>query len=192
MQQLTRIKRNLTRLGLIGGSVAILTLAGAIPALANDTVVQGVTGSTLTASIADLNLAAVVYSHSGQPSADSMTLTADDSTGTGDGWNITVQSSEFAYSGANGGTAIAASAFAIGTPGTPSMTAGQVVDATNGPIAGVGGSLESARKVISAQAEYGMGTYTQSLPVTLTIPAMSRAGTYTATLTVTSVSGPGI
>jgi spore coat protein U-like protein len=36
----------------------------------------------------------------------------------------------------------------------------------------------------------GTGTYSQQLPITLTVPANPRAGTYTATLTVTMVAGP--
>ena len=41
-----------------------------------------------------------------------------------------------------------------------------------------------------ATAAYGAGTYTQALGVTLTIPAMSRVGVYTGTLTTTITSAP--
>ena len=45
-----------------------------------------------------------------------MLLTADDSTGSGAGWNVTIQSSDFVWVGtANGGTDIPASKFALTT-----------------------------------------------------------------------------
>ena len=52
------------------------------------------------------------------------------------------------------------------------------------------GTLDTARKTLVATAAYGAGTYTQALGVTLTIPAMSRVGTYTGTLTTTITSAP--
>ena len=177
----------------VGGS-ALLTTALAAPALAVNTVTQVVNGGTLTASVADLALGAVTVTHTTQPSVGSLTLTADDSTGKALGWNVTLQSSAMAYSGAFGTSPandIPAANLAIATPGTPAMTAGQAVDVTNGPKAvGTGGALNAAIKVINANAAFGMGTYTQSVPLTLTVPANPRQGTYTATLTVTVASGP--
>ncbi len=63
--------------------------------------------------------------------------------------------------------------------------------AGNGPEASVtSGTLNTARKVISAGATYGVGTYTQSLGVSLSVPADSRAGTYTSTLTTSITAAP--
>jgi hypothetical protein len=73
------------------------------------------------------------------------------------------------------------------------MTAGQAVDGTNGPKVPAStpvGTLDSARKVIQANANYGLGIYTQGLSVALDVPAQSRAGTYTGTLTTTISAGP--
>jgi len=52
------------------------------------------------------------------------------------------------------------------------------------------GALDTARKVVQANATYGEGTYDQALGVSLTIPAESRAGTYTGTLTTTVTAAP--
>ena len=52
------------------------------------------------------------------------------------------------------------------------------------------GTLDTARKTLSATAAYGAGTYTQDLGITLAIPAMSRVGVYTGTLTTTITSAP--
>jgi hypothetical protein len=145
------------------------------------------------ASIADLALPGVTYSHVAQTNTGSMTLTAEDTSGSGAGWNVTVQSSAFTYSGVNGGSSISASNFSITTAAAPVLVSGQAIDPTGGPKVpptNSTGTLEVARKTLQAEAGFGQGTYTQALGVSLTIPAQSRAGTYTATLTVTIAAGP--
>lgn len=189
MRPTSPARRLIASLGL-AGLVAALT---AMPVLGVDTVTQVVNGGTLSASVANVTLAAINYSHSAQTNTGSMTLTADDSTGTGAGWNVTVLSSAFAYTGANGGTAIPAANFSITSAAAPTMTAGQAIDATGGPkvpATGSTGTLDVARKTVQANAGFGQGTYTQALGVNLSIPAQSRAGTYTGTLTVTISAGP--
>jgi hypothetical protein len=47
-----------------------------------------------------------------------------------------------------------------------------------------------ARKTLQAELTFGEGTYTQSLGASLAIPAQSRVGTYTGTMTVTISAGP--
>lgn len=172
---------------------AAATMAIALPVGAADTVTQAVTAGTRTASVANLTLASVAYSHSAQTSTGSMTLTADDSTGSGAGWNVTILTSAFAYTGANSGTAIPAVNFSLTSAATPTATAGQAVDATGGPkvptVSPVG-TLDSARKTLQANAAFGQGTYTQALGVSLSIPAQSRAGTYTGTLTTSITAAP--
>jgi hypothetical protein len=182
---------------LLAGTIAgaVLATALALPASAVNTVTQAVNGGTLIASVADLTLGAVTVTHATQPSTGNLTLTADDSTGKALGWNVSIRSSALAYSGGFGTSPandIPAANLALGTPATPVMTAGQAVDVTNGPkVVGTGGALNATIKVINANAAgYGMGTYTQTLPLTLTIPANPRQGTYTGTLTVTVAAGP--
>ncbi len=187
----TRSLRRTVALGAASGSLIAAMLAA--PALAADTVVQVVNGGARTASVANLTLSPLTYSNSAQSNAGTMTLTVDDASGTGAGWNVTIQSSAFVYTGANNGTNIPAANFSLTAAATPVMTAGQAVDATNGPKVPASspvGTLDSARKVIQANADYGLGTYTQSLSVSLSVPAQSRAGTYTGTLTTTIAAAP--
>lgn len=189
MRPIGSLRRTLAGLGL----TAVITALAAMPVLAVDTVTQAVNAGTRSASVADTTLTAVTYSHSAQTNTGSLTLTADDSSGTGAGWNVTILSSAFAYTGTNGGTAIPAANFSITSAAAPTMTAGQAIDATGGPkvpATGSTGTLDVARKTIQANAGFGQGTYTQALGVSLNIPAQSRAGTYTGTLTVTISSGP--
>ena len=180
---------------LIGTFFAGLALVGfASSASAADTVTQSVTGGTRTASVVDLDLGSVAYSHATQSKTGSMTLTTDDSSATGAGWNVTILSSAFVYSsGGNGGSEIPAANFSLTSAAAPAMTAGQTVDATDGPkvpSTSPVGTLDSARKTVQANAAFGQGTYTQALGVSLSIPAQSRAGVYTGTLTTTVAAAP--
>ena len=148
--------------------------------------------AALTAGIADLVLPAVTSSHTAQTTTGTMTLTVTDSA-PGAGWNVTILSSAFAYSGAHEGTSIPAANFAITEARAPTLASGQAIDPVGGPKVpptGATGGLDAARKTIQADVGYGGGTYTQELAVSLVVPANSRAGTYTASLTVTASVGP--
>lgn len=173
------------------------TAALALPVGAADSITQAVTAGARTASVANLALPSVAYSHSAQTSTGSMTLTADDSTGSNEGWNVTILTSAFVWSagsgGASTGTDIPAANFSLTSAAAPTATAGQAVDATGGPkvptVSPVG-TLDTARKTVQANLTFGNGTYTQALGVSLSIPAQSAAGTYTGTLTTSITAAP--
>ena len=182
--------RKFTRRATTVVAAGMLTAMISTSAIAAETT-QTVNPGSLTSSLANLGLTAVEYSHDDQPSTGTLALNVDDTSGTGDGWNVTVQSSEFAYSGTNGGTAIPAANFALTGAATPVQVGGQAVDEPAGPRAvTTTGTLDTALVVIEADAENGQGEYTQDLDVELTIPGQSRAGTYTGTVTTTATAGP--
>lgn len=144
------------------------------------------------ASVADLSLPPVVYSHAAQLSTGTMSLTIDSSTNAG-GWHVTVLASDFVYSGPHNGNNIPAANFSITSAAAPVMTSGQTVDPSSGPrVPAVSpvGTLDVARTSVEALSGYGQGTYTQALGVSLSIPAQAASGTYAATLTVTAAVGP--
>jgi hypothetical protein len=184
------------RIALSVGASALLVATGSVSALAANSVTVAITGSGLTASIADLTLPSVAYQNAAHTITGSMLMTADDSTGSSAGWNVTVESSDFVWVGtANGGTDIPASDFVLTSAAAPVLIAGQVVDAALStgpevPPTSPLGTLDSPRKTLVATAAYGAGTYSQALGVSLTIPAQSRVGTYTGTLTTTITSAP--
>lgn len=152
----------------------------------------GAVQAALTASIADLDLPAVTSAHVAQTSTGTMTLTVTDSV-PGDGWNVTILASAFVYSGSHGGTSIPAARFSITEARAPVLVSGQAIDPSGGPKvppSGAIGDLDAPRKTIQAEIGYGGGTYAQQLEVSLVVPADSRAGTYTSTLTVTGSAGP--
>lgn len=156
--------------------------------LAAPTAVQ----AALSASVADLALPAVTSAHVAQTTTGTMTLTVSDSA-PGAGWNVTILSSAFAYAGPNSGTNIPAANLSITEARSPVFVSGQAIDPVGGPKVpptGMTGTLDVARKTIQADVGFGGGTYTQALAVSLVVPADSRAGTYTATLTMTASAGP--
>jgi hypothetical protein len=178
--------------------LAVAALASPAPAWA-----------ALSASVADLALGAVPYSHADRTTSGSLALTAQDTgrqecvllvcSTVNDGWNVTLRASDFAYSGTNNGTAIPAANLVITTAHPPTRVSGQAISSTGGPrTTGVTGTLDVTRKTLQADGPsggltptyYGIGTYRQVIDVGLTVPGRSRAGTYTTTLTVTMSAGP--
>ncbi|MBA3801148.1 MAG: WxL domain-containing protein [Geodermatophilaceae bacterium] len=118
---------------------------------------------------------------------------ADDSTGSNAGWNVTILTSAFVYSGGNSGDNISASRSRLSSAAAPAMIAGEAVDGEDGPMVpstSPVGTLDSARKTDQANADFGNGTYSQALGVSLSIPAQSAAGTYTGTLTTSITAAP--
>jgi len=166
----------------------------AAPTLAEDTVTQEITSTgVLSASVTDATLTPVTYSNTAGSSGGSLLLTVADGRGTAAGWSVSISSTAFDYTGSNtAGADIPATGFAIASTGAPAVSAGQPVG-TGGPTAqsstGVG-TLDTARVTIAASSGAGSGTYTQSLPVTLVIPAYSLVGTYVADLTVLTAAAP--
>jgi hypothetical protein len=173
---------------------SVLALGATMPAFAgSDPIVQTLTAGSLTTSLTSLILPSLTYSNSAQNADGSMTLNADDTTGTAAGWNVTIIASAFVYSGPNAGTNIPAVNFSLISAAMPVSMAGQVVDVSSGPIVPLTSpltTLDTARKVIQAQPAFGNGTYTQALGVRLIVPAQSRVGTYTSTLTTSIISAP--
>lgn len=160
--------------------------------------------AALSASAGDLALGPIAYSHAQQVRNGSLTLTATD-TGAADlgltnsGWNVTLLSSDFAYTGPNSGTPIPAGNLGIVTAHPPIQISGQAISPVGGPrTTNVTGTLNVARKTLQADGPtgflvltyYGIGTYSQAIDVSLVVPGQTRAGTYTATLTVTMSAGP--
>jgi WxL domain surface cell wall-binding len=186
--------RRLVRVLLRATTAAVLiAVVPTMVVLGANTVTQVITAGSRSASVANLTLGSLAYSHSAQTNTGTMTLTADDSTGSNLGWNVTIQSSDFVYSGSASGSDIPAANFSLTSASAATRTAGQAVDATGGPkvpaISPVG-TLDSARKVLQALVLFGNGTYTQSLGVSLDIPAQAAQGTYTGTLTTTISAAP--
>lgn len=173
----------------IAGMLA-LSLASAALA-ADSSVTQAVIAADRTALLDDLTLSAVAYSHAEQTSPGTMVLSVEDATGTDEGWNVTIESSDLGYTGDHNGENIPASQFTLTEASSPVVVFGDETAAPKVP-----GELEAnvpldvARKILHADTGSGQGSYTQHLGVELSIPASSPVGTYTGTLTTTITAGP--
>jgi len=123
-------------------------------------------------------------------SAPSFTLV--DARGTGEGWNLTMQSSDLT----DGSSVIRAANVKFDPAGgSLSKVKGQAVDASSGPKETGSGqvSLDTTRKVVTTSAGYGKGRYVyepQSASFSLHVDASTLTGNYTGTITATLSSGP--
>jgi len=159
-----------------------------------------VTGGTLTiAELAIADFTPVTLDGTTQPTTAVVTDTAlTDSTGAGDGWQVSLKASAFTLAAAD---LLLAADGAVGTLPLSSLELGTVsiavVDTGSTAITNIDvlqGKIDTVAglNILSAPLNEGMGTYTVSmLPMTLTLlPASTYAGTYTSTVTETLTTGP--
>ena len=179
-------------------SVSLILLLVSVTAVLAETGSVTISGGSLSVSPANITLSAVTLDGTDQTSTSASgtnSWSAIDARGTGAGWNLTIDSTDFS----DGGTKtidISASdqEFKIqlldgnitetagNTKPTSSVTSLTAIPTTGG----------SALKFLSAATNAGMGTYAISPNFELEIPAETFVGlgTYTATITISAVSGP--
>lgn len=206
----------------IAGAIAMGVLAAAaiVPeALAATTSsTTNITGGTLSVTGPTLATVFPTATLNGTVQTLNATLSnwsVDDATGTGNGWNVTLQGSQLTEVAPTGGFATGSSALtlplgSLALSGTRTITAGSgstAVDSTGGPLLKNQTSAIDASspvQIIDTQAGYGMGTYTITEPttagLTLTLdPSTTKVDTtnypsaptpYSTTLTFSVVSGP--
>ena len=120
-------------------------------------------------------------------------LTATDTTGTGAGWNLTITSTQFTTGGATPHTLLTNASTITGVPAPPcaSGTCTAPTNAVTYPVVvPAGATAPTAVKFFNAAAATGMGSFTVTPTVGVFVPALTFAGSYSSTLTVSIVSGP--
>ena len=119
--------------------------------------------------------------------------TAEDSRGSGAGWNLTVTSTQFSTGGMTPKTLSTSASSVTGVTNT-CASGTTCTAATNGityPLTvPAAASPPAAVKYYNAAADTGMGEFTNTPTVSVAVPANAYAGTYTSTLTLSAVSGP--
>lgn len=165
-------------------------------------------GSGLTVGGAAPGTFAVTLNGSDQTVATTLaTYSGSDTTGTGHGWNVTFQATQFACTAGNGqcpagGDTLPTSSLLM-APETVACNAGTDCTGRASPptisiAANTALDSGAAVKVASAAVNKGMGSYTFTPGVlggagnalTLAVPSYAYASTYNSTLTVSVVSGP--
>jgi putative surface cell wall-binding protein len=163
-------------------------------ALATDAQVTVTTSDgQLTATATDINLGSYQFSVADQMTTpnSNLVIAVTDARGTGDGWHLTVSSTDFFSNGS--GQDIPVSGFKYAGAGSVALNSGQAIDGTSGPLVAPalsGTTVGTSISVGSAQSLFGSGSYTYTLPVALLIPGGSLIDVYNATLSITAVTGP--
>lgn len=148
---------------------------------------------SLTESNATTPTVSATLNGSDQTPTYSLAVTLTDATGSGNGWNLTITSTQFTTGG--------------GSPHTLSTTASSITGVTQTCVGGAtctnatnsisypvtvpaAASAPTSVKFFNASANTGMGKFTITPTVAVTLPANAYAGTYNSTITLAIVSGP--
>jgi WxL domain surface cell wall-binding len=175
----------LLAVGMAGVAVAS-GLAASVPVTAT------VNAGSLSMSSSATPSVSVTLNGTDQTPTYTAALAANDQTGSGSGWNLTVTSTQFTTGGGSPKT-LPTTASSISSV-SDSCTHGTCTDPTNGTsypvVVPAASSPPTAVKFYSAAANTGMGDFTVTPTVGVTIPANAYAGSYSSTLTIAVVSGP--
>jgi hypothetical protein len=183
--------------GLVAALSLVVVTAGVAYA---ETATMTVSGGTLSVTAADVALSAVTLDGTDKTSTSasgSNAWTAQDSRGTGAGWHLTIDSTDFT----DGGTPLRT----IDISSADQEFKVQLLDAniavTSGntkptssvtALTAIPEAPAAALTFASAAVDAGMGSYTLNPNFELEVPAATfvGSGTYTATITVTAVTAP--
>lgn len=117
-------------------------------------------------------------------------LTVADARGTGTGWNLTVTSTTFN----TGSHTLATTASSIASVSSACVAGGTCTNATNSityPLTiPAAATAPTAVKLFNSAATTGLGRFTITPSINVTIPGNSFSGSYASTLTIAAVSGP--
>lgn len=181
-------------------AVAVCALASVVPAavaLAGDSSVQVEGGSLgITAGGAVGNFTPVTLTGSNvSTTAQISDIVVTDARGSGAGWRLQLTGTNLIGSGSAAGKTISASQVTVKR--LADVTPGPGVTAPNPQLNGAPTFAlpTSAANLATAAEGAGMGTYTLDCAddmLTLVVPASTYAGTYTTTITIDTVSGPGL
>jgi hypothetical protein len=175
----------------------VLGLAAAALVLAAVAIAGTVTATATVSGAASLSLshgstATISDTLDGTDQAVNYTLplTLADARGTGTGWNLTVTSTTFTA----GSHTLATTASSIASVSSACVAGGTCTNATNSityPLTiPAAATAPAAVKLFNSAATTGLGRFTITPSINVTIPGNSFAGSYASTLTIAAVSGP--
>jgi hypothetical protein len=171
--------------------LVIALAAAAVAAASNITATATVTGAGsvslaagTTASFSD------TLDDTDQTVTYQLPLTVVDARGTGGGWNMTVTSTQFT----TGTRTLATNASSLTTLAATCNAGSTCTNPTNAialPVAlPAGVTAPTAVKFFNSAANTGMGSFTVTPTVSVTIPGNAYAGSYQSTVTVAVAAGP--
>jgi hypothetical protein len=184
-----RFKANLNKL------IASLMVAGLFataffvtsPSARAATGTVNLTGGTVIASAANLTFApTTINGVDGTSTTGTLSLTVDDETALHNGW--TIQASMGLLTHSNGDTLPAAFVAPGATVGVTDNTG--ITPTFTEPFASEYTFSSTGSDFLTANVNSGEGSHVLTVAVNQDLPASAYAGSYTATLEVTAVSGP--
>ena len=174
-----------------GIAVAVLALAAA--AVAGTVTATATVSGAGSLALSNGSTATLTDTLDGtdQTVAYTLPLTLTDARGTGAGWNLTVTSTTF---NDGSGHTLATGASSIGSVAMVCVAGGTCTNPTNSiayPLTmPAAASAPAAVKLFNSAAATGLGRFTVTPTINVSIPGNSYAGTYSSTITVAAVSGP--
>jgi hypothetical protein len=173
-------------------SIATLLASGALTpasALAATTLTGTVTGGTLTLSTAATASFSVTLDGTDQLPTYTLPISVNDLRGLGSGWNTTITSTTLT----TGTQSLSTSASNV--TGVTSTCAGTTCTAATNSIGyplavPAATTAPAAVKLFNAAANTGLGKFTVTPTVSVSVPGNAYAGSYTSTITLAEVSGP--
>lgn len=170
-------------------AAALATAAAAVAGTITATATVTGTGAVSIASSATATLSDTLDG-SDQTVSYQLPLTAVDARGTGGGWNLTITSTTFTtgtHSLATTASSMTTVASACSSGSTCTLPTNAIALPITVPAAT---TAPTAVKFFDAAANTGMGSFTVTPTVSVSIPGNSYAGSYQSTVTVAVAAGP--
>lgn len=173
----------------IGAAVLVLLFVPAAGHAASVTSTGTITGSILSAATSATPSFSANLDSGDSTQTYTVPLTIQDTRGTGAGWNLTLTSTTFTTGTQNLSTT--ASSLTGVTSSCTTGTCTNPVNAQGYPITvPAATTAPTAVKFFNTSANNGMGKFTITPTVGVTIPQNAFAGTYSSTVTLSVVTGP--
>jgi hypothetical protein len=175
--------------GLVAAAATLLPVSSALAASA--TVTGTVSAGSLSIATSATPSFSVTLDGTNQTATYTVPTTVTDSTGSGNGWNLTITSTQFTTGGGTPSTLATSASNITGVTNTCATTCTNPTNSVTYPVGVPAGSTPpTAAKYFNAAASTGSGQFTNTPSVDVSIPASTAVGTYTSTLTLAAVSGP--
>jgi hypothetical protein len=188
------MKAKIMKVTLAAAVAGVTALVVTAVALASDvTATATVSAGSLALSTSAAPSVSVTLDGSDKTPTYTLPMTITDSTGSGAGWNVTVTSTRFSTGGGSPHlfSTTASSATGVSSSCAGGATCTNPTNAISYPLTvPAGTTAPTAVKLFNAAADTGMGGFTVTPTVQVSIPANTYAGTYTSIVTVAAVSGP--
>lgn len=177
----------ITVTGLAALALAAAAVAGTITASAS---VTGA-GSLGLSHGATASVSAVTLDGTDQTASYTIPLSITDARGNGSGWNGTITSTTFTDASSHTLSTTASSMTAVSSSCVAGGTCTNPTNAISYPLTvPAGATAPTAVKFFNAAANTGMGRFTVTPSISVSVPGNAYAGTYSSTVTVAVASGP--